>query len=145
MRLKVSALVILSLLLTAPAGLAGCDPIIHEQSFKPAAVDASAPSAAPDPHSLYGRLQNSDRNMRIEAAVQAGRDKDAKAVPYLVDRLDDEYPEVRFAAILALEKITGTNRGYEYWASANRRDEAIARWRKWLQAGRPRGDGGVSP
>jgi hypothetical protein len=42
---------------------------------------------------------------------------------------------VRFAAIVALEKITGTDRGYRYWAPAAQRDEAIARWRQWLTGG----------
>jgi len=126
--------------LSAPAMLlcaAGCDLIVSEDPYEPAAVAGFAPRAAPDERTLYGRLQSSDRNVRIEAAVEAGRRKDAKAVPYLIDRLSDGYAEVRFAAVVALQKITGTSRGYRYWAPTAEREEAVARWRDWLRKGRP--------
>lgn len=73
----------------------------------------------------------------MKAVIEAGRRRDRKALPYLVDRLGDEYAEVRFAAITALEKITGSSRGYKYWASTAERDRAVARWRLWLREGRP--------
>ena len=116
---------------------AGCDPVVSQEPYEPAELVASARRAGPDERTLYGRLQSSDRNVRIQAAVEAGRRRDPKAVPYLVDRLSDGYAEVRFAAIVALQKIAGTSRGYRYWAPTAEREVAVARWRAWLREGRP--------
>lgn len=136
MQLKASLIILWGLSLAAQMHLAGCgDPVDPAPDFEPPPVAAAAPQAAPDESTLYGRLQSRNKDVRIEAILQAGRQKDAKAVPYLVDRLGEGYAEVRFAAIVALEKITGTDRGYRYWAPAAQRDEAIARWRQWLPSG----------
>jgi HEAT repeat protein len=70
---------------------------------------------------------------RLEAVVEAGNRRDMQAVPALVDLLDDEDEGVRFYAILALEKITGTRRGYDYAGSAVGQMRSIQRWRHWLE------------
>ncbi|GEM_PF-2546717 len=142
MQLRASPIIFWALSLAAPVYLAGCDLVNPEPDFEPSPVAAGAPQVAPDESTLYGRLQSRNKDVRIEAILQAGREKDAKAVPYLVDRLGEGYAEVRFAAIVALEKITQTDRGYRYWAPAAQRDEAIARWRQWLLSGAPGGAGG---
>ena len=142
MQLRASLIILWALSLAAQVYLAGCDPVDPAPNFEPPHVVAGAPQAAPDENTLDGRLQSRDKDVRIEAILQAGRQKDAKAVPYLVDRLGDGYAEVRFAAIVALEKITQTDRGYRYWAPAAQRDEAIARWRQWLPGGAAGGAGG---
>jgi HEAT repeat protein len=142
MPLRASAIIFWALTLAAQMHLAGCDPVNPAPGFEPPPVAPGAPQAAPDESTLYGRLQSPNKDVRIEAILQAGREKDAKAVPYLVDRLGEGYAEVRFAAIVALEKITGTDRGYRYWAAAAQRDEAIARWRQWLRSEAPGGAGG---
>lgn len=54
------------------------------------------------------------------------------ALELLVGRLDDEDDAVRFFAILALERLTGTRQGYEYYAPATERIRAIERWRRYL-------------
>jgi hypothetical protein len=82
---------------------------------------------------LYQRLQHEDPSVRIEAVRQAARQDDTQALPYLVDRLNDSEADVRFFAILALEKMTGERMGYEYYAPACERAEAVKRWRQWLQ------------
>lgn len=86
--------------------------------------------------SLYVRLQDEDPAVRIFAARRAGGIRDAKAVPYLIDRLSDSERDVRFFAVLALRKITGETKGYKHYASARQRAEAELRWRAWLDAGR---------
>jgi HEAT repeat protein len=87
---------------------------------------------------LYARLQDEDPVVRARAAIRAGQVKDPKAVPFLVDRLDDEDEVVRFCAILSLERITGKTMGYEYYGPRHDRTEAVERWRRWLDAGASR-------
>lgn len=132
--MRASRIIFWGLVLAAQSGLAGCDPVNPEPEFTPPAVAGDARQAAPDERTLYGRLQSKNADVRIEAILQAGRQKDPKAVPYLVDRLSDSYAEVRFTAIVALEKITGTDRGYRYWAPMADREQAIGRWRQWLDS-----------
>ena len=80
-------------------------------------------------------LTSADPQARINAAVQAGNAGDREAVPLLVDLLEDDDGAVRFFAVLSLEKITGTRRGYDYAAPAWRRAVAVRRWRDWLREG----------
>jgi hypothetical protein len=54
------------------------------------------------------------------------------ALELLVWRLDDEDDCVRFFAILALERMTGTRLGYEYHAPAYERLRAVQSWRRYL-------------
>jgi len=141
MELRTLRIIFRGLLLMAQLGLAGCDLVNPEPEFEPPVIAGDARQAAPDERTLYGRLQSKNEDVRIEAILQAGREKDPKAVPYLVDRLGDSYAEVRFAAIVALTKITGTNRGYRYWAPTADRERAIDRWRQWLDSRAPGGTG----
>ena len=93
---------------------------------------------SPTPRSsLYQQLQDEDPSVRIQAIHHAGQAKDPQAVPYLVDRLSDSDSDVRFFAIVALQKITGQTMGYDFYAPSPQRDAAIQRWRQWLQEGRP--------
>ena len=142
--MRASLIILWGLSFAAHMNLAGCDPVDPAPDFEPPSVAIGAPQAAPDESTLYGRLQSPNKDVRIQAILQAGREKDAKAVPYLVDRLGEGYAEVRFAAIVALEKITQTDQGYRYWAPPAQRDQAIARWRQWLRSGSPDGAGGKS-
>ncbi len=70
---------------------------------------------------------------RIEAVVALGNGGDPSSVPALVERLEDEDPAVRFYAILALERLTGERRGYDYRAPIDRRRAAVLRWRAYVQ------------
>ncbi len=88
---------------------------------------------------LYARLQHEDPTIRAEAIRAAARAGDAEAVPYLVDRLTDTEAEVRLFALTALRKITGRTMGYRYYDAPAKRMEAVRRWRRWLEAGRPEG------
>ena len=115
--------------MVALAVLGGCEP-------GDGSVDAGQPRWMPGGggarRELYRRFQSEDPKERMQAALKAGREKDEKTVPYLVDRLTDSEAEIRFAAILALERITGTTRGFRYYASRASRDQAVARWRASL-------------
>ena len=77
-------------------------------------------------------LQNEDPSQRVQAAVQAGNARMPQAVPLLVDRLDDQDVEVRFAAIGALRRITGEDFDYRFNEPADLRAPAVGRWRQWL-------------
>ena len=81
---------------------------------------------------LYQQFQHEDPSVRIGAVHEAGSSGDNKSLPYLVDRLSDSEADVRFYAIIALEKLTGQRRGYRYWAPVAEREKAVARWRRWL-------------
>lgn len=84
------------------------------------------------PEDLYAQLQHEDPSVRNQGIALAGRTKDRRAVPYLVDRLTDSQEDVRFFAILALERITGQTMGYRYYEPPPKRLEAVRCWRKWL-------------
>lgn len=81
-------------------------------------------------------MHSPDPADRIAAIKQAVDRKDSRALPALVERLEDEDEAVRFYAILALEKMTGTRLGYEYWADSAERAAAVNRWRRRLESER---------
>ena len=72
--------------------------------------------------------------VRIMAIKWAGDNKASSAIPQLVDFLNDEDTSVRFFAIEALRRITGTNNGYDYKARPQLRAEAVERWREFLKS-----------
>jgi hypothetical protein len=82
-----------------------------------------------DPKSL-----NSDSApSAIPAIKDAGQDKDRKAIPRLIDDLNDGDSAIRFAAITALTKMTGQTFNYRYYDEESERRPAIAQWRQWLK------------
>lgn len=90
-----------------------------------AALSSCAPTIQPDLNSPHPQA-------RIQAIVRAGESGDSTAIPILVDLLDDEDHAVCTYAILALEKLTRTRRGYDYADPPWRRARAVRRWRTWL-------------
>ncbi len=92
----------------------------------------------PSQETLYKMFQDENPAVRLRAVRQAGTTKDTTALPYLVDRLTDTESEVRFFAILALEKITGERKGYKYYGSGEDRAAAAGRWRDWVKQRRER-------
>lgn len=91
------------------------------------AVGACAPPAG----DLVQRLEDRDPLTRIHAITQITRARQTELIPKLVDRLEDGDSAVRFAAILALEDLTGSRRGYGYAASKSERAKAVAAWREF--------------
>ena len=106
----------LFLCLCAAAGLTGCEPIQSDS---------------------YRDFADDDPAARLAAITKAGQTKDRQAIPYLVDRLEDSEPDVRFFAIIALRKITDETFGYQYYKPRHLRAEAVLKWRRWLKEHRP--------
>lgn len=78
------------------------------------------------------KIQSEDPVERVRAVIHAGEIRDSRAVPLLVDRLDDEDEAVRVLAIVSLKKITGQDLGYYYYQPLVMRSVAVERWRGWL-------------
>lgn len=72
---------------------------------------------------------------RAAAVAQAASDGNQEAIPDLIKALDDSDPVVRSWAIRGLEDLTGRTFGYDPFAPQGLRDEAVARWVRWRQAG----------
>lgn len=87
------------------------------------------------PQHFHSNIQSESAGDRILAIRAAGEAKDRAAVPLIVDRLEDEDDGVRFFAILALERITGTRLGYDYAADFERRVPSVERWREYVRRG----------
>ncbi len=108
-------------------------------------------ASTPQTGSLYERLQNENPAVRIQAAVQAGNEKDSQALPLLVDRLSDSESEVRLFAGLSLKKIAGKElfekMGWVFYDPPDERGEAIDKWREWLKkkSGKPVSQSTASP
>lgn len=81
-------------------------------------------------------LESPEALGRILAIRQAGEAKNTRAVPLIVDRLEDEDEAVRLYAILALEKITGRRMGYDYAKPPVERAVSVERWRDFVREGR---------
>jgi hypothetical protein len=96
---------------------------------------AGCSSAAPS-KTLYERFQDEDPVVRAEAAVEAARLGDPKALPYLVDRLGDPEADVRLMASAALLQLTGPaypKMGWRFYDPPDQRAQAQERWRQWLR------------
>ncbi len=62
------------------------------------------------------------------AAEQGRRD----LLNALVDNLADRDESVRFITAIALRRLTGQDLGYRSYSPLAEREEAIARWKRWL-------------
>jgi hypothetical protein len=84
-------------------------------------------------------FQSEDPADRVWAAKTAAERHDRNALPLLVERLEDEDDAVRLFAIVALERLTGTRLGYQYYDPPAQRERAVRRWRHYLRQQPPRG------
>ncbi len=82
---------------------------------------------------LTRQLESKDPAERIRAIHAVGEQQIEALLPALVNRLDDADVAVRLYAIVALEKLTGTRLGYDYAAGSDRRREAVASWRRFVE------------
>ncbi len=78
-------------------------------------------------------LEDPNPAIRIMAIKWAGDNKVSAAVPRLVEFLQDEDRSVRFYAIESLDRITGTNQGFDYKATPEKRAAAVKRWREFIE------------
>jgi hypothetical protein len=79
-------------------------------------------------------------SVRIRAIKRADERKDFSVVKDLVGQLGDDDPAVRFYAIAGLVRLTGDDHGYRYYDPLNLRQEAVERWKQWLNK-----SGGAGP
>lgn len=79
------------------------------------------------------RIGAIDPSNNIPAIQEAARNGDSKAIPALVQQLDNDDPAVRFYAIEALQKLTGQTLGYQFYDNAKLRKEEVARWQRWVK------------
>lgn len=97
-----------------------------------AAVVTTAPACRTEGPRPTNPIQSRFTAERIAAARSAALRGETHRVAHLVDRLEDEDPAVRFASLLALERLTGQRMGYHYGDPPERRAEAVARWRRYV-------------
>lgn len=72
---------------------------------------------------------------RIGAIERSTRTGDARRdAPRLVENLASDDASVRMAAIVSLERATGSTLGYRFDDSPEDRASSVARWRAWLAA-----------
>ena len=90
-------------------------------------------ACAPPAGDLIERLENRDPLLRIRAITEIARTEQKELVPNLVDRLSDDDAAVRFAAMFALDELTGTRLGYRYSAPLSERMKAVEAWRQYLE------------
>jgi len=90
-------------------------------------------ACAPPAGDLIERLENRDPLLRIRAITEITRTEQKELVPNLVDRLSDDDAAVRFAAMFALDELTGTRLGYRYSAPLSERMKAVEAWRQYLE------------
>jgi hypothetical protein len=95
-------------------------------------ISAMSGCAEPQPAPVISDLESSNPDLKIRAIKWAGENKIESAIPLLVDRLQEQDSSVRFFAICALKKITGTDLDYDYKADARQRAEAVKKWRTFL-------------
>jgi hypothetical protein len=86
---------------------------------------------------LQPNLHDPDPALKIPAMKRAADRHDLRQREILVQDLDNDDAAIRFYAISALERLTGTRRGYDYYADEPARHEAVRRWRNWLTQSSP--------
>lgn len=96
------------------------------------AAVAGGCAAPPEAPSFQARTPKA----RARAVAMAAAERDASAIPDLIQALDDSDPVVRSWAIRALEEITGQRLGYDPNAPQAVRDDAVDRWVSWRLAER---------
>ena len=79
-------------------------------------------------------INSDDPAVRVRSIAKAAKLRDARAIPLLIDRLDDEDGAVRIAANEALKQITGKDFGYRDFDPLYKRKQAVERWRNWLKS-----------
>lgn len=85
--------------------------------------------------SYRAAMESGDPAARVRAIIRATELSDQRAVPLIVDRLEDEDEAVRLMAITALRKLTGQDLGYRPSDTPHGRIEAVQRWRDQLAGG----------
>lgn len=78
-------------------------------------------------------IADDDPSFRIPAIKQVAETHDTRAIPQLVQLLDDDDPAVRFYTIEALKRLTGETFGYRFYEDESQRRTAVGKWKDWLE------------
>lgn len=84
---------------------------------------------SPDPPSI----KSDSAPTAIPAIKEAATSDDRADIPRMIEDLNDPDSAIRFAAIEALQKMTGQTLGYRYYDDEPARRPAVQRWRQWLK------------
>jgi hypothetical protein len=76
-------------------------------------------------------LTDPDPSVKVPAIELAVKQHDLSAIPILINNLESDDPAIRFYANDALQKLTGRNFGFPYYADEEVRRPAVQRWREW--------------
>jgi len=85
------------------------------------------------------QIQSPDPVARARSIAKAAQWSDRKAIPLIVDRLEDEDGAVRMVAIMALKQIVGKDFGYRPYDPLHLRSLSVRRWRDWWNRDRIKG------
>lgn len=94
-------------------------------------VIAQCPEFAWDIAFLSSGLADENVYVRMQTIEVLARAGNLAAVPFLIDALDDESENVRFAAANQLSLSTGHSFGFKQMAPESERQQAIVRWKAW--------------
>jgi hypothetical protein len=78
-------------------------------------------------------VANADPAVKIPAIKQAVADKDQREVAAMVKSLESDDPAVRLYAIEGLQRLTGQDFGYLFYAGEEERAPAVEKWKQWLE------------
>jgi HEAT repeat protein len=78
-------------------------------------------------------LVDDDASFKIPAIKAAVERNDADAIPDLVAALNDDDAAVRFYAIQGLRRLTGQTFDYRFYDDEPQRQQAVQRWKQWLE------------
>lgn len=83
-----------------------------------------------------GGFDAPDPGSKLYAIHRAGRQRDASAIPNLIEQLESDDPAVRQFADQALRLITGKDMGFRHYEPPHLRQPAVVRWQEAYQAGK---------
>ncbi len=77
-------------------------------------------------------LTSENPDSKIPAIKDAADHNDRAAIPKLIAALESEDSAIRFAAITALQRMTGQTMDYRFYDDPPQRRPAVDRWKQWL-------------
>ena len=113
--------------------LAAAIPLLKDAAKNQARAALAERLARMTPHTLRGKLQDEQPEIRRAAALASAMKEDRGFVPDLIRLLQDPEPRVSRAAHAALKTIARTDFGPANADSPEQRDEAIKRWKEWWE------------
>jgi len=68
---------------------------------------------------------------RMQGVMTVGEERNWRALPQVIERLEDDDESVRLMSARVLQEMTGEDFGYKAYAPEHERREAANRWRNW--------------